>query len=83
MENLEPVRNLNTLKAMQKLNLIEFCEQTGKQITGLYDSKKFTCYYIDGEGKASKGRQFTYKNKQYEVRFVSGCFNPYVFEIIT
>lgn len=70
------VKNLNTLKAMQRLGFIKFHHQTGEQITGLYSSKKFTCYYVD-DGKYF----FTYKGKKYGTTYISGCFCPYVVEL--
>ena len=76
----EIVRNMKVLKGMEKMGLIKFDEQTGTKITGLYDSKLFTCYYIDEAG--NQGRNFTYNNKDYSVEFVSGCFMPYVFKLI-
>lgn len=71
------VRNMNTLKMLEKANLIKFHYQTGTKISGLYDNKLFTCYYID----SSTSTRFTYKNKSYEVKYLSGCFCPYVFLI--
>ena len=71
-----PIRNLNTLKALKNANLIKFCEQTGTKICGLYSSKLFTCYYIDDAIGSSR---FTFNGKNYIVKYVDGCFFPYVF----
>ena len=70
------VKNMNTLKAMEKLGLVKFCEQTGEKITGLYSSRGFTCYYVD-EAKIN----FMYKGKKYTQEYFSGCFFPYVVEV--
>lgn len=72
------VKNLNTLKAMQKRGLIKFCDQTGEKITGLYTNKLFTCYYID----EATNPYFTYKDKEYKEQYFDGCFMPFVVEII-
>ena len=72
------VKNLNTLKAMQKLGHIKFCDQTGKIIETLYSRIKHTCYYVD-DGE----REFTYKHKKYGVKYFDGCFMPYVVELET
>ena len=73
---MDIVKNMNTLKAMQKMGFVKFCEQTGEKITGLYSSKLFTCHYID-EAKL----EFEYKGKKYGQKYLSGCFNPYVVEL--
>lgn len=72
------VQNIALLKGMQKANLIKFDNQTGTKITGLYDRRKFTCYYID---EAVGSSVFEYKGGIYEVAYISGCFNPYVFHL--
>ena len=70
------VNNLNTLKAMEKKGFIKFCDQTGEKITTLYSNKTMVCYYID-EGDSS----FTYKGKKYGVKYLDGCFYPFVVEL--
>ena len=73
---MEIVKNMNMLKAMERAGHIVFHNQTGTLITGLYDTKKFKCYYInDGE------TTFKYKNKTYRTQYMSGCFYPYVIEL--
>ena len=67
------VKNMNTLKAMERKGFIKLHNQTGSKITGLYGGRSFTCYYID-EGRYS----FEYKGRKYGVEFFSGCFCPYV-----
>ena len=73
---MKVVKNLNTLKAMAKMGFVEFCDQTGEKIKGLYSSKTFTCYYVDDANMS-----FQYKGKTYERKFFDGCFYPYVVEI--
>jgi len=77
MENYKIVKNLNTLKAMQKMGFVKFCDQTGEKIHGLYDRKLFTCYYV-----YEAEQNFTYKGKKYGQKYFSGCFMPYVIEYI-
>ena len=79
MSNL--VHNITALKGMQKAGLIKFHEQTGTKITGLYGGKSFTCTYVDDlcEGVYAP---FEYKGNKYRLKYVSGCFMPYV-EIVT
>ena len=70
------VKNLNTLKAMERKGLIKLHPQTGTKITGLYSSKYFTCYYVD-EGISN----FEYKGAKYQTKYFSGCFFPYVVKV--
>jgi hypothetical protein len=74
---MEIVKDMSTLKGMLKQNLIKFHEQTGTKIKGLYGGKSFTCYYIDDRADGVPSI-FTYKNRQYIVKYFSGCFCPYV-----
>ena len=67
------VRNMNTLKAMEKAGHIKLHNQTGSKITGLYSPTRFTCYYIN-DGQWS----FMYKGKKYQTKYFDGCFCPYV-----
>jgi hypothetical protein len=69
---MEIVRNLNTLKAMQKHG-VKWHKQTGTKIAGLNSSKKFTCYYVDEAPSV-----FKYKNEWYGQKYFDGCFMPYV-----
>jgi hypothetical protein len=80
---MQTVKNLNTLKAMERLGHIKLHPQTGSKITGLYSSKKFTCYYVD-DGASS----FDYKGKKYGVKsfynyhsIFDGGFAPYVIKL--
>lgn len=70
------VENMSTLRAMQKRGFIEFCDQTGKTIETLYSKQKHTCYYVN-DGKFS----FTYKGKEYGIKYFDGCFMPFVVEL--
>jgi hypothetical protein len=70
------VKNLNTLKDMERKGFIGLHPDTGMKVKALYSNKKFTCYYVE-DGLLD----FTYKNKRYLTKYVSGCFCPYVFEI--
>ena len=73
---MEIVKNLNTLKAMAKRGLVEFCDQTGFKIRGLYSRDTFTCYYV-WEGKD----RFEYKGQSYGIKYFDGCFYPYVVKL--
>jgi hypothetical protein len=71
------VKNMNTLKAMERKGLIELHRQTGSKIAGLYSNQKFTCYYVhDGL------TQFQYKKQWYGIKYFSGCFFPYVVKLL-
>jgi hypothetical protein len=70
------VRNLNTLKAMERAGHIKLHPKTGTKITGLYSRDYFICYYVDdGQSK------FTYKGSIYGVKYFDGCFYPYVVKL--
>ena len=77
MENFKVVKNANLLRSMEKQGLIMFHPQTLTKITGLYSSKKFTCYYID-----EAPYRFVYKGRTYGQKFFSGCFCPYLVEYL-
>ncbi len=72
---MKTVKNMNTLKAMQKKGVI-FCNQTGSKISGLYSNKLFTCYYVD-----SAPLIFEYKGNIYGEKYFDGCFYPFVVEL--
>ena len=71
------IKNIRTLEGMAKQGLIKLHNQTGIKIKGLYGGKSFTCCYVDDrcEGVPST---FLYKGNWYELKYVSGCFMPYV-----
>ena len=74
---LKPVTNMNTLKAMAKAGHIILHPQTGTQVSWYTGTRK--CDYIDGPGE-NQPSYFNYKNKSFIIKYVSGCFYPYVFE---
>ena len=69
------IKNMNTLKAMQRAGFIKFCDQTGETIETLYSRKKHICHYVD-----DGDREFTYKGKRYGIKYMDGCFYPFVVE---
>ena len=67
------VREIGTLKAMEKQGLIELHEHTGKKVTWYYGD--VTAWYVqDGQ------RSFEFRGKKYESKYVDGCFYPFIFE---
>lgn len=75
---MKQVRNLNTLKALQRANLVKFCNDTGMKMGVPFSDKKHTMYYIDGE---TANTSFEFNGKKYTVKYVDGCFYPYVYVI--
>lgn len=73
---LTRVRNMNTLKAMQRAGLIKLHKDTGTKINGR------TIYYIDD---LTEGTPYTFyfKNKPYMLKYLSGCFCPFVYRKVT
>ena len=71
------VKNMNTLRAMERAGHIKLHEHTGTKKEGLYYHKKSTVHYVD-DGKHT----FTYKGKTYHTKYFSGCFCPYVVEAV-
>lgn len=59
---MEIVKNLNTLKALQKKYKIEF-DKDFKYIT---------------KTKNLEGKNLYINNKEYKIKYVSGCFYPYL-----
>ena len=68
------VHDLRKLKAMQSEGLIKLHEDTGKSVE--YNGRKVKAWYID-EGK----NRFKFKGKNYETKYYSGSFYPYVVEV--
>ena len=60
------VRNGNTLKAMAKRGHFEYPVDDCHQP------------YVD---ECDNPRSFTYKNKEYRIEYMSGCFFPFVCEL--
>lgn len=60
------VKNLNTLKAMERKNLIKLHKDTSKGF-----------YYIDD----AINYFFNYKNNKYKIKFFDGCFCPFVIQL--
>lgn len=59
------VKNLNTLKAMERKGLIKLNT----------DTDRFK--YVDSSPQAI----FEYKGNKYTLTYFSGCFNPYVIQL--
>jgi hypothetical protein len=73
MNEFEVVKSIKTINSLIKAGLVVPHEQTGTKITGLYDNKKFTCYYID-----SVPKKFIKNGYEYKEQYFSGCFCPYL-----
>lgn len=63
------------LKKLKKLGIIKFDSQTLTKITGLYSSKKFTCFYID-----DAPIKFEFEGRIFGRKYFDGCFKPYLVE---
>lgn len=69
------VKNMNTLRAMERAGHIELHQDTGTKKEGIYFTQKRTIYYVN-DGRHT----FTYKGKQYHTKYFDGCFCPYIIE---
>ena len=69
------VRDLRTLRGMEKKGHITFHEDTGKILYPY--GHKWKCVYIGGYQKWN----FEYKGKKYSIEYFSGCFCPFVVEV--
>lgn len=70
------VNNLRRLKELEKEGLIKLHPQTGCKVKSL-DGQLVTTWYIDDYVKSS---EFVFKGRKYSVKYVDGCFFPFVFE---
>jgi len=70
------VRDLRTLKGMEKQGLIILHPHTGKKV--YWNGQYVKAYYID-DGVEGICR-FTYKNNEYEINYDDGSFYPYVYQ---
>lgn len=73
------VSDLRVLKAMERAGLIRFHKDTGKRLAGLYGGKHKICYV--GGYPEDGDIDFEYKGKRYTLRYLSGCFCPFVFDV--
>lgn len=81
------VSSMPMLRGMQKAGLIEFNHATGKKVRH-WTGQIVKAYYVNGPGpkhpEASRGRlyvsvaPFEYRKKMYRLRFLDGCFCPFV-----
>jgi hypothetical protein len=65
------IKDLRTLKSMERAGFIKLHEDTGKSVS--WQGRSGKVYYVD-DGK----REFTFKGKNYETKYYSGSFFPYV-----
>lgn len=73
------VSDLRVLKAMERTGLIRFHEDTGKWLEGWYGGKHKICYV--GGYPEGGDIDFKYKGKRYTLRYMSGCFCPFVVDV--
>jgi len=71
---MQLVNDLRTLKALEKAGFITLHPHTGKTVTNLVGGK-VKAWYIDDYDRP----YFTYKGVNYNCKYVSGSFYPYVF----
>lgn len=74
------VRNIRTLKAMEKKGFIKLLPETGTKIKTLSGSIITCCYvhdYADGEFG-----EFVYNKQKYRLKYFDGCFYPFVVAIV-
>lgn len=69
------LKNLNTLKALEKRKFITLHSHTGQKVW--WNGQSFKTYYIEDYSQ----RTFSYNNRNFECKYVDGCFYPFVFEI--
>lgn len=72
------VTSIVVLKGLEKAGYITLLPHTGKTVTSPFGD--CIAWYIDDY----QSRSFThsYTGRTFVVEYVSGCFNPFVFELI-
>ena len=68
---------IKDLRKMAKLGLIELHADTGKKVSH-WTGAETTAFYIE---KALVRTPFEYKGRKYDVRYFSGCFDPFVWPV--
>lgn len=71
----QTIRDLSTLKKLEKAGYITLHHHTGKTVNGLFGPVK--AWYIQDNTASS----FEHDNRKFEIEYVDGCFYPFVFEI--
>lgn len=70
------VRHYSTLRAMARQGFIEWSPQLERHWTG-YTVRR---YWVRPGAKLNNWYDtFTYRGKDYRLRYVDGCFHPFVF----
>ena len=77
MQKGDVVKDMRTLRAMERQGLIIFDRNTGKTVrhwTGLL----VKAVYVDSYGPNANGRPFIYNGIEYGLKYFDGCFSPFV-----
>jgi len=69
-QQMKTITDLRILKAIGKRYNLDFCSIYKYYIGDVYEDNK----------GVSLPNKFNYKNKVYELKYFSGCFNPYLIE---
>lgn len=66
-----------TLSAMNRAGFIVWSRSTVRHWTG----RPVKVCYVDAGPNIDRFDRFTYHGEQYELRYLDGCFNPFVFKV--
>lgn len=72
------ITNTRTLRAMAKRGLIEWAPRLERHWTG-YTVKRL--HVQPGPKLQNWYDTFRYRGKEYRLRYVDGCFHPFVFRV--
>ena len=71
---MKPIRNLNTLRMLERAGHIKLHAQTGKIV--VHNGQKVRANYVS-EGQPV----FQHKGKTYKTVYWDGCFYPFIYEV--
>ena len=70
------ITNPRTLRAMTRAGWIEWVDGTERHWTGLYIKRR---HVQSGPRLKNWYDTFHYRGREYRLRYVDGCFRPFVF----
>lgn len=68
------IKDCNVLRGMAKAGHIKLPAEFGKKVRHWTGQMVKVCYVDSGDSMS-----FEHNGKKYEVRYLDGCFNPFVF----
>lgn len=73
------VAKLAVLRAMARAGLIKLHPHTGRKVRH-WSGQTVTAHYVD-DTCPGVGRRFEFQGRQYQLKYLEGCFFPFIFDV--